>query len=75
MKQLDRSSDVALVDLVDRLLDTGVVLTGDITLSVAGVDLVYIGLRAMIASVEAAKDMQRNAALRPAPQTNANGER
>jgi hypothetical protein len=43
--------DVALVDLVDRLLAGGVVIGGDITLSIADVDLVHVGLRAIIASV------------------------
>jgi hypothetical protein len=42
---------LTLVDLVDRVLASGVVLTGDITLSVAGVDLVYVGLRVLLASV------------------------
>jgi len=41
-----------LVDLVDRLLDGGVVIHGDITLAVADVDLLYVGLRALVASVE-----------------------
>jgi hypothetical protein len=44
----------ALVDVLDRLLDTGVVLDGQIVLSVAGVDLVHIGLRALVASVDSA---------------------
>jgi hypothetical protein len=44
--------DVALLDLVDRLIDGGVVIGGDITLAVADVDLVYVGLRALIGSVE-----------------------
>jgi hypothetical protein len=47
-----RSHDVSLLDLVDRLLDGGVVIGGDITLAVADVDLVYVGLRALIGSVE-----------------------
>ena len=47
-----RDRDVALVDLVDRLLDGGVVIHGDITLAVADVDLLYVGLRALVASVE-----------------------
>lgn len=46
--------DVTLLDLADRLLDKGVVLSGDIVLSVAGVDLVYISLRALVASVDTA---------------------
>jgi Gas vesicle protein len=47
--------DVALVDLLDRLLAGGVVLTGDITLAVADIDLVYVGLRALISSVASAE--------------------
>jgi hypothetical protein len=42
---------VTLIELVDRVLNKGVTLTGDITLSVAGVDLVYVGLRVLLASV------------------------
>jgi gas vesicle structural protein len=42
--------EVTLVELVDRVLNKGVVISGDITLSVAGVDLVYVGLRMLLAS-------------------------
>lgn len=42
---------VALVDLLDRLLNGGAVLTGDLVLSVADVDLVHINLRAVIRSI------------------------
>ena len=42
---------VTLIELVDRVLNKGVVLTGDIKLSVADVDLVYVGLRVLLASV------------------------
>jgi len=47
----ERWSDnqVALVDLIDRVIGGGVVLTGDVVLGVAGVDLVYLGLRLVIA--------------------------
>lgn len=48
---LSRERNVALVDLLDRLLAGGVVIGGDITLSLADVDLVYVGLRAIISSV------------------------
>src|SRR5438552_13556217 len=47
-----RGHEIALIDLVDRLLDGGVVIHGDITLAVADVDLLYVGLRALVASVE-----------------------
>ncbi len=49
--------EVALVDLVDRLLAGGVVIAGDITLSVADVDLVYVSLRALVTSVATAEEM------------------
>lgn len=42
---------VALIDLLDRLLTGGAVLTGDLVLSVADVDLVRINLRAVIHSI------------------------
>ena len=44
---------VALVDLLDRLLGAGVVVSGDLVVSLAGVDLVQIRLHALIASVRA----------------------
>jgi gas vesicle protein GvpA/GvpJ/GvpM family len=44
---------IALVDLLDRLLAGGVVVSGEITLSVADVDLITISLRALLASVSA----------------------
>ena len=44
--------DVPLVELVDRLLNRGVVLTGELTISVAGVDLIYLGLSVVLASVD-----------------------
>ncbi|MFG2947107.1 gas vesicle protein [Streptomyces adustus] len=44
---------VALIDLLDRLLSGGVVLTGDVVLSIADIDLVRISLRALIVSVSA----------------------
>jgi Gas vesicle protein len=43
--------EIALIDLLDRLLTGGAVLTGDLVLSVADVDLVHINLRAVIRSV------------------------
>jgi len=42
---------VALVDLLDRVLAGGVVIVGDITLSIAEVDLVRVSLRALVRSI------------------------
>lgn len=50
-RELRSQREVALVDLVDRALNTGVVITGDITISLADVDLVYLNLRLLLGSV------------------------
>jgi hypothetical protein len=44
---------VSLVDLLDRLLGTGVVLAGDVVISLSGVDLVQVRLHALITTVRA----------------------
>lgn len=44
---------VRLVELVDRVLDRGVVLRGDVTISVAGVDLIYLELRLLLSGIDA----------------------
>ncbi|WP_369240514.1 gas vesicle protein [Streptomyces sp. R21] len=49
-------AEVALVDLLDRLLAGGVVIAGDLSLSIADVELVRISLRALLTSVEAATE-------------------
>jgi hypothetical protein len=46
------ATDVALVDLLDRLLAGGVVLSGDITLSLADVDLIDVHLRLLLTNVD-----------------------
>lgn len=45
-----------LVDLLDRLLAGGVVITGDVTVSLADVDLVHISLRLLVSSVQTLVD-------------------
>jgi hypothetical protein len=47
-----RAEEATLLDLLDRVIDHGVVLAGDITISVADVDLIYLGLRVLLAPVE-----------------------
>jgi hypothetical protein len=54
MTELSVADDVALVDLLDRVIGEGVVIGGDIVLSIAGVDLVYLGLRAVLAPAHVA---------------------
>ena len=61
----DRAAEsVSLCEVLDRVLHKGVALRGDIVLSVAGVDLVYLGLQLLLSSTETA----RRAGIRvPAP--------
>lgn len=49
---------VTLLDLLDRILDKGVIIQGDITVSVADVDLIYIGLKVLLTSIERAEQMR-----------------
>jgi hypothetical protein len=46
-----RYERIALVDLLDRLLAGGVVISGEVRLAIADVDLVNVSLRALITSV------------------------
>jgi hypothetical protein len=56
-EQVLRQREVALVDLVDRLLAGGVVLGGEITLSIADVDLVHLRLRLLLGSVSSLDEL------------------
>jgi Gas vesicle protein len=46
------SKESTLLDLLDRLLDKGVVATGDVMLGVAGVDLIYVRLSAIVCAAD-----------------------
>jgi len=46
--------DVSLLDILDHVLNAGVVVHGSLVISVAGVDLVYLGLNVILTSVETA---------------------
>jgi hypothetical protein len=46
------ADEISLLELADRLLNRGVVLTGEATISVAGVDLIYLGLNVVLTGVE-----------------------
>ena len=53
------NNELYLSDLLDRLLDTGVVLRGHITISVADIDLIYLDISVVLASVERALKWER----------------
>ena len=46
--------EVSLLEVLDHVLNAGVVIQGSIVISVAGVDLIYLGLNAVLTSVETA---------------------
>jgi hypothetical protein len=49
---IDQSKDITILEILDRVLNKGVVITGDIVISVADIDLVYLGLKLILTSVE-----------------------
>ena len=53
-----KSQEVSLLEILDRVLEGGVVISGDIVISVADVDLVYLGLRALLSSVETMESLR-----------------
>lgn len=55
-EQLTSGEHIHLAELVDRVLDKGVVLRGDVTISVAGIDLLYLELRLLLSSVETLRE-------------------
>ena len=55
---IDRSKDITILELLDRVLNKGVILTGDIVISVADVDLVYLGVKLMLSSVETMEQLK-----------------
>ena len=50
------SERVSLCETLDRVLNKGAVVAGEVTISVADVDLIYLGLQLMISSVETARN-------------------
>jgi hypothetical protein len=55
---IDRSKDITILELLDRVLNKGVIITGDIVISVADVDLVYLGVKLMLSSVETMEQLK-----------------
>jgi hypothetical protein len=69
--EVSRARRVSLCETLDRVLNKGVVIAGDIVISVAGIDLVYVGVNLVVTSVETmrtwANDGARGAASASAP--------
>jgi len=58
------AKSISLCEALDRVLTKGVVVTGDITISVAGVDLLYIGLRGLVCAIDAMGELPASLAIR-----------
>lgn len=56
---LDDAEHLSLCEALDRILNKGAVITGDLTISVADVDLIYVGLRVLISSAGALREPRR----------------
>ncbi len=52
MGEISNTKQVTLLEVVEKLLDKGVVISGDLILSVANIDLVYLDLRIVLTSVQ-----------------------
>jgi hypothetical protein len=55
---LVEAQEVTLLDLVDLAVDHGVILAGDITIAVADIDLIYVALQVLLASVERVEELR-----------------
>jgi len=55
---LPQSQDVSLCEALDRILNKGAVLFGEVMISVADIDLVYLGLQVILASMETARGIK-----------------
>jgi hypothetical protein len=51
---IEGENDISLLDILDHVLNSGVVIHGSLVISLAGVDLVYVGLNVVLTSVETA---------------------
>jgi gas vesicle structural protein len=60
------ADELSLLELADRLLNRGVVLTGEAVISVAGVDLIYLGLNVVLTAVENLSSNSKKSTREPA---------
>ncbi len=50
--EIDKDEELSLLETLDHVIDHGLVLAGEVTISVAGVDLIFLGLNVLLGSVE-----------------------
>ena len=52
-------TDLSLLETLDHVLNRGLVIAGEITISVADIDLIFVGLNVLVSSVETANEVLR----------------
>lgn len=52
-------AELSLLETLDHVLNRGLVIAGEITISVADIDLIFVGLNVMVSSVETAREVLR----------------
>jgi gas vesicle structural protein len=52
-------TDLSLLETLDHVLNRGLVIAGEITISVADIDLIFVGLNVLVSSVETAHEVLR----------------
>jgi hypothetical protein len=58
IEQLEQA-DLSLLETLDHVLNRGLVIAGEITISVADIDLIFVGLNVLVSSVETAQEVLR----------------
>jgi hypothetical protein len=67
-------SDLSLLETLDHVLNSGLVIAGEITISVADIDLIFVGLNVLVSSVEKAHEVLRDREQRAAMTTSSESE-
>jgi len=57
--ELDTNEHITLCEMLDRILNKGAVIVGEVVISVADIDLVYLGLQLILTSVETARHQRK----------------
>lgn len=53
------NTDISMLETLDHVLNRGLVIAGEITISVADIDLIFVGLNVLVSSVETAQEVLR----------------
>lgn len=52
--EVDKTQDITLLDILDSVIDKGVIIKGDLMISIANINLIYIELRLLVSAVQTA---------------------